>query len=176
MTRRFVWADQHFGHEAILGFKRDDGTPLRDFASVDDMDWHMIRRYNQVIRNEDTVYFLGDVTMNTKHLERVMPILPGRKILVRGNHDTGKLSQYSKWFTDARACDIKDGVILTHIPIHPDCMSRWRGNIHGHLHHRHLPDARYVCVSVEQTGYAPMLLDKALALLENQAQSDEEQS
>jgi calcineurin-like phosphoesterase family protein len=60
----------------------------------------------------------------------------------------------------------KDGnkVILSHIPIHPDCLGRFGTNIHGHLHQNKLDDTRYKCVSLEHTDYKPIQIFEALKL------------
>ena len=133
----------------------------------------MIAEYNKMVDPGDRVYILGDVAMNRKALDRSVPRLLGRKVLVKGNHDIDKLSYYSQYFDDVRAYVVKKGFILSHIPIHPESMGRWVVNIHGHLHYRRVllpypgskevPDERYVCVSVEHTDYRPVLLDKVLA-------------
>lgn len=63
MPNIFLAADHHLAHEAILTFKRDDGSPLRDFASITEHDEYLICRHNSVVRPNDKVYFLGDVAM-----------------------------------------------------------------------------------------------------------------
>lgn len=54
---RFVTADNHFGHKAIIGYCK------RPFSSVDDMDQEMIRRWNAVVSPDDIVYHLGDLCL-----------------------------------------------------------------------------------------------------------------
>lgn len=165
----WVAADHHFGHKNIVKFLRDDGTTkLRDFNSIETHDETLILRHNTLVAPTDRVYLLGDFG-NWRVAER----LNGRKVLVKGNHDTDKLSQYSQFFDDIRACVVKKGFILTHIPIHPASMSRWKLNIHGHLHdgvvktegmygNQMVVDPRYKCVSLEHTDYRPILLDTVL--------------
>lgn len=170
--KTWLYADPHFYHQGVCNFTRADGTPLRPWDNADEMSEWMIGEYNKLVHPEDRVYILGDVAMNRKALDRSLPRLMGRKVLVKGNHDEDKLSYYSKYFDDIRAYVVKQGFILTHIPIHPGSMGRWRINIHGHLHSnvvlndypgsKKVPDERYVCVSVEHTEFRPILLDKVL--------------
>lgn len=172
MSKTFVYADPHFFHHNIVKFKRYDGTPLRPWDDSDIMSEDMIEWYNQIVSPEDRVYILGDVAMTRKALDRSLPRLKGRKVLVKGNHDMDKLSYYSQYFDDIRAYVVKKGFIMSHIPIHPGSLSRWDLNIHGHLHCNEVleddtkleptPDPRYKCVSVEHTGYVPILLDDVL--------------
>jgi calcineurin-like phosphoesterase family protein len=170
MTRTWFYADPHFGHEAICRFTRDGSSEkLRPFDTAAEMDKELLYRYMTTVKREDKVYWLGDITFKPQGLH-LLHSLPGDKVLIKGNHDTLKAIQYLNVFRDIRACHILSGVILTHIPIHPESVGRWKANVHGHLHHKEVrvfddkgpPDPRYLCVSVEHTDYAPILLEDAL--------------
>lgn len=45
----------------------------------------MIRRWNEVVSKNDTVYHLGDFAFN--HFNKCFYALNGNKILIKGNHD-----------------------------------------------------------------------------------------
>lgn len=176
MANIFVISDPHFGHDAaVRHFKRDDGSPLRDFESVEACDEHMVERWNATVRPADKVYMLGDIVMPKNH--RSLPILGrlnGEKILIKGNHDELKPAKYLEYFKDIRGSHMLDRLVMTHIPIHPASLLRWRGNIHGHLHSYAVlqagyinnkneimyrdgfEDPKYFCVSVERINYTPM--------------------
>jgi Predicted phosphoesterase or phosphohydrolase len=161
MATTFLISDTHFGHRNVLNFEKEDGTKLRNFSSTEEMDETLITNWNSVVRKEDKIYHLGDVVFrNPTYLDQVFSRLNGIKVLVKGNHDIYKLYQYSKWFKDIRGSHILDRYILTHIPIHPESLSRWEGNIHGHLHHQTLDDPRYYNVSVERINYTPIALEE----------------
>lgn len=168
MTRTWIIADPHFFHVNICKFLRADGTPLRPWDDAAEMSEALIKNWNSVVHPADRVYVLGDVAMSRKALDASLPRLMGRKVLVKGNHDIDKLSYYSKYFDDIRACVQRKGFILTHIPIHPESLGRWGVNIHGHLHSNVVldskgrPDRRYFCVSVEHTNYHPVELTQVL--------------
>lgn len=166
--RRFVWADLHFGHRGILSILDSTGQPLRPFASMLDMEDHLVARNNAIVKPNDRVYVLGDAVFNRRSLS-VLGRMNGRKVLVRGNHDMLGLREYQRYFDDVRGIVVlqDEKIILTHVPVHPSALDeRWTGgNIHGHLHEKSVPDARYLCVSVEQTGYAPLDLDVAIQRL-----------
>jgi calcineurin-like phosphoesterase family protein len=135
----------------------------------------MIERHNAKVKDQDTVYFLGDVVINKKYLELVKR-MNGRKILVRGNHDIFKDEDYrAVGFEQMHGVRVfVDKFILSHIPLHPDCVSeRFRVNVHGHLHANEVmswqvidedivykPDPRYLCVCVEQTDFTPLHFDE----------------
>lgn len=166
MSNTFLISDHHFSQLSIITFKRDDGSKLRDFNSIKEMNDHMISAWNSVISNNDKVYYLGDLCNNAHTLDEVMPQLNGRrKILIKGNHDTLKVSQYIKYFDDIRAYHVLDKLVLSHVPVHPESLSRYRGQIHGHTHFRNVKfpngetDPRYFNVSVENLNYIPVSFD-----------------
>lgn len=154
--KTFLISDTHFGHANILTFKNEDGTPIRSFSSLEEMNETMIDNWNSVVGKEDKVYHLGDVLFTKKWLDLILPRLNGTKVLIKGNHDTLKLSQYQQYFKDVRAVWVLDKLVLSHIPIHPESLSRWKANVHGHLHSNTLADPRYFNVSVERINYTPV--------------------
>jgi len=175
-VNRFVISDHHLGHQnSWEKFKLEDGSPLRPFSSNEEMNETMIERHNAKVKEQDTVYFLGDVVINKKYLELVKR-MNGRKILVRGNHDIFKDEEYREvGFQQLHGVRVfVDKFILSHIPLHPDCVTeRFRVNVHGHLHANQVmswqvidedivykPDPRYLCVCVEQTDYTPLHFDE----------------
>jgi calcineurin-like phosphoesterase family protein len=168
MANIFFASDHHFHHQNILTFKDSEGAVLRDFESVEHMNEHMVYMHNSRVRPQDKVYFLGDVTMarNAKGLE-ILARMNGEKVLVKGNHDLCKAEQYLQYFKDVRGSHQFDGIILTHIPIHPESLARWGVNVHGHLHNNvvrmplaQIPDRRYFNVSMERINYTPISLEE----------------
>lgn len=161
MPNIFLISDTHFGHEKCCTvFKRPDGSPLRPFATGDEMDFAMIERWNAVVRPQDKVYHLGDVAIRREHLWKVGQ-LNGKKRLIRGNHDIFPTEEYLSLFDEVYGVRVLDDMILSHIPLHPDCITdRYARNVHGHLHANVMKDKRYLCVSVEHTDYSPISLDE----------------
>jgi len=166
MHNIFLIGDPHLSHQGMVMFKRDDGSPLRPFATIEEHDETMIANWNSVVRPVDKVYVMGDVVMKAKKQIPIMNRLNGKKVLIKGNHDIGELKVYLPYFYDIRAFHILDNFAITHIPIHPDCLGRFKGNIHAHTHQREMmmldgdefrvPDPRYFCVSAEQINYTPI--------------------
>jgi len=177
-----VWliSDTHFGHEkTCTTFKCSDGSPLRPFASAQEMDEAMITRWNERVRPGDKVYHLGDVVINRKNLA-TLGRLNGDKVLIRGNHDIFSDEEYRVHFRELRAYHVMNGLILSHIPVHPQQLGRFGCNIHGHLHDNRVMrprgvdastgeilysgavDPRYHSVCVEKTDFAPILFEDVL--------------
>jgi len=189
MPAVFLVSDTHFGHTGVCRFTRDDGvTKLRPWDDANEMDEEMVKRWNDRVRPNDKVYHLGDVVINRKALS-IMSRLNGDKVLIRGNHDIFKDTDYRQYFRELRAYHVMNGMILSHIPIHPESLSRFGTNIHGHLHANRVMktvkvervgpydprpftveesviDPRYHCVCVEQTDFAPILFEDVIKRIE----------
>jgi calcineurin-like phosphoesterase family protein len=178
MPESFLISDTHFGHEKTCTvFKRADGSPLRPFSCAEEMDEFMVKAWNQRVGPKDKIYHLGDVVINRKFLN-ILARLNGDKILIRGNHDIFKLEDYNKYFRDIRAFDVKNGMIFSHVPIHPESLGCFGTNIHGHLHANRVMkivsvnnlngkleygndiDPRYFNVSVECIDFSPISFEE----------------
>jgi calcineurin-like phosphoesterase family protein len=178
MPSVFLVSDTHFGHKGVCHFTRNDGvTKLRPFDTPEEMDEFMVEAWNAKVRPNDKVYHLGDVVINRKALG-IMRRLNGDKVLIRGNHDIFPDAEYREHFRELRAYHVMNGMILSHIPIHPESLGRFGVNIHGHTHANRvmLPgfngkitdivDVRYHCVCVEQTDFAPILFEDVIKRIE----------
>ena len=177
MPAVFLVSDTHFGHAGVCRFLRNDGTKLRPWDNPEEMDEYMVEAWNKKVRPNDKVYHLGDVVINRKAL-KILALLNGDKVLIRGNHDIFRDTEYRHYFREIRAYHIMNGMILSHIPIHSDSLGRFGTNIHGHLHSNrvmvtdpfgHRPpmvDVRYHCVCVEQTDFAPILFEDVIKRIE----------
>lgn len=77
---RYFTSDCHFGHNNIIRFCN------RPFTSVEEMNEKLVENWNKVVTKEDTVYCLGDFSMNNP--KRFAERLNGKKILILGNHDS----------------------------------------------------------------------------------------
>ena len=178
MPATFLVSDTHFGHVGVCRFTHpeDPTVKLRPWDTPEEMDEEMIRRWNDRVRPNDKVYHLGDVVINRKALP-TLARLNGDKVLIRGNHDIFRDTEYREYFRELRAYHVLNGMILSHIPVHEASLGRFGTNIHGHLHATRVkkawgvaartgeilygtePDVRYHCVCVEQTDFAPILLE-----------------
>lgn len=180
MGNIFLIGDTHFGHAKMLTFLNHNGSRVRPFSSVEEMDETMVDRWNATVGANDKVYHLGDVAIAKRALD-IIGRLNGKKVLIRGNHDIFKLKDYTPYFYDIRGSHKLGNFILSHIPVHPDAITnRWcAGNVHGHLHNNVVmethevdtgigsmfecvPDLRYVNVSVERINYTPLAFEELL--------------
>lgn len=155
-TNIFFIGDTHFGHKNIINF--ESVKPFRPFASIEEHDEELVKRWNRVVRKGDTVWHLGDFAFGSKHIATAGR-LNGQKKLVLGNHDHYPSSEYLKYFDKLYGAATIEGMLLTHIPVAGDQVGRFGVNIHGHLHTGTMNDPRYINVSAEQINLTPISLE-----------------
>jgi calcineurin-like phosphoesterase family protein len=118
----------HLGHENMAKY--------RGFNSSKEHDNYLIKQWNKTVNKKEKVFILGDVTMEKTHSYYQLDRLNGIKHVIGGNHDMGQhtpeLLKYVNKFSGV--VDYK-GYLLTHVPIHPNEVHFYKGNIHAHIHH-----------------------------------------
>lgn len=159
-------ADPHFGHQNIIKFCN------RPFASVDEMDDEIIRRYNSRVTDADDLYIIGDFSFrNAKSVGSYLERLNGRKHLIWGNHDTHQVKNHPSWSTSQPYLELNDqgeNVVLFHY-----AMRSWNKSFYGSYHlfghtHGKLPShGRSLDVGVDCWGFQPVTLAEIKARLGN---------
>ncbi len=164
----FLTADTHFGHGAILRYCS------RPFASASEMDEALFANWRACVQPADTVYHLGDVLFGNREQaqalgERIRR-LPGRKVLVPGNHDWRHMALLEAVFDE-----VLPPLADVRLPVPAGTEGFWngfyRGGVHffGHVHARMLDSDRRIDVGVDNAGYAPVRLE---AVLERMRQAE----
>ena len=164
----WVWSDLHLGHENIIRYCN------RPYADARQMDNLLLNAWAGTVDWEapdTTLVCAGDVAMKRGITESNfgrIATMPGRKILVPGNHDidsAGKLRV--KGFDEVCALLYAQGdpqLVFTHVPLEADQIPHGWVNVHGHLHHAPPTATPHINVSVEQLDYAPVLLSRIRVL------------
>lgn len=89
-------SDFHFWHKNIIKFDK------RPFDDVIQMNEALIHNWNEVVRPDDIVFFLGDFAFSSKNKARELAHrLMGKIYFILGNHDTPK---------DINYCDRFEGI------------------------------------------------------------------
>lgn len=170
----FIISDTHFTHENILKFDREDGQKVRPgFSCVEEMDEYIVNKWNSIVKPHDKVYHLGDVVMKKRYID-IVKRLNGRKRLIMGNHDIFGFQFYAEYFDEVYAMRIlpKEGIMMSHIPMHLHSIKRGFINVHGHIHERiigqdtrmvlgHISDQHpfYFNACVEHHDFTPVSYD-----------------
>jgi calcineurin-like phosphoesterase family protein len=194
MPDTFFIGCTHFGHDNMYRFTRKNGDKVRPWATAAEGDAVMMENWNRVVGSRDKVYVLGDVAFTNPALA-ILGQLNGTKVLVKGNHDDLSPGEYLKYFKDIRAYHKLDGEVLSHIPVHPESLYRyktggWWLNIHAHLHAESVKstdrghgnsstddirmredDPRYFSVCVERINYTPISIDEIRKRVRNGTQN-----
>lgn len=164
--RLLFWSDLHFYHENIIRFAE------RPFDSTDHMNQQMIKNYWSSVTDKDIVVFGGDVAFGeVEEVIKVMKPLPGKKVLVLGNHDFDKnkcvyrnyhcFDVVTLSFTMQRIIDGQTyNILVTHYPVHADILPENTINLHGHTHQRKA-GSKNINMSVEHTNYTPVSMEQA---------------
>ena len=136
-----IWftSDLHFCHDKEFVWK------ARGFNNIEEMNQAIVDRFNSKIQPEDTLYILGDVMLNDNEAgEKYLSQIKGKKIFIRGNHDTNPRVEIYKKYTDEeiKYADMikykKKTFYLSHYPtltgnigeeFHKVIL-----NLHGHTH------------------------------------------
>lgn len=160
----YIISDLHLEHYNIIRYCN------RPFRSSEEMDAVLVENWNNTVKEDDVVIFLGDLTINRSGFKQHLRSLSGIKRLVKGNHDRfPEDSIPPRMFTETI-----DGIeiLFIHNPNDvPDDYTGWV--VHGHVHNK-APffDAAHkrFNVSVEAIDYTPVKLSTIVELIKaNQA-------
>ena len=157
----FFTSDNHFGHTNIIKYTD------RPFSSVEEMNETMIRNWNNVVTDEDTIYHLGDFAFS-RNPEQFSYRLNGVKILIKGNHDKRLPGGFQEWYPYREVTINKQSIVLFHY-----AMRVWnRGHygawqLYGHSHGS-LPDdpnARSLDVGVDCHNFTPISFEQLILIM-----------
>ena len=148
-------------------------SALRDMVEKggDDLDYvlrlhdrMLIDYWNETVRNDDIVWFLGDFALGGRNvLNDYASKLKGRKRIILGNHDNLKDKDYLEAgfeFVSRWPVVLAQHIILSHAPL-PSVPTGFY-NIFGHVHSAAAVPTQTEntrCVCVERQGMRPIAAD-----------------
>ena len=171
MTTYFT-SDPHWGHSRIIEYCN------RPFANVKEMDQTLIDNWNRVVRSDDTVYLLGDVSFYPKETtSKILAALKGKIHLIKGNHDKASKLDYGRFesVSDILSVKVSEGgkkgkyIVMCHY-----ALKVWEHRHHGAWHlyghsHGSMPDdpnSLSIDVGVDCHGYKPVSFAEIGAIME----------
>jgi len=150
----YLISDLHLNHANIIKYC---DRPFRDVA---EMNAALIGNWNRVVKEDDTVFFLGDLAFGRDPLSWLEE-LNGHIALIKGGHD--RFNARRSLVLHSKGVDL----LLIHNP--KDVPEDWHGwVVHGHRHDMAPlidPLRKRVNVSAEVVGYTPMSVDRLTAMI-----------
>lgn len=164
----YIISDTHLGHKNIIGYCN------RPWNHED----LIISNWAKTVKWDDTILHLGDVAFGNldsiKYWANRIKYLPGKKLLIKGNHDHSRSMKIYKDIFEVITPFVQDfsdvKLYFSHYPDHP-INDEWDINVHGHIHNKPLMgefspvvdmEKIYENVSIEMTDYTPIKLSSIL--------------
>lgn len=173
----YLISDLHFGHENIIKYSS------RPFSSVEEMNETLIKNWNDVVKDNDIVYHLGDFCfLKYNDCKNILRRLNGNINMILGNHDkvikdnksnllNSKLVSSIDNYIEIDYC--KQKIILFHFAMRVWNQSH-RGSwlCFGHSHGSMPPFGKSVDVGVDSKfitdEYRPISFDELKIFMDNQ--------
>jgi calcineurin-like phosphoesterase family protein len=175
MPKTFLISDNHFtdydGPDDVIHIFH------RDYPNSVAMNTDMIKKWNNVVQPNDSVFSIGDFAWKWDEFQKYANQLNGKKFFIMGNHDIQGDREYdsnAEWhdaiFPIMSVLTYKKrDYLLVHRP--EDIPKWWKGwVIHGH-HHWMLPKFPFIDgkrkninVACELIDYTPVDFDRILLL------------
>jgi len=168
--RIFFSSDTHYFHKNIIKYCS------RPFSTVKEMNDVMVESWNSVVSDEDLAFHVGDFSLSrstsSQDVSSIIQSLKGRKVLIRGNHD----SYDDNFFLGSGFMATLDsinlgGVLLIHYPLHEAFSRKVRDShwgevshvVHGHDHRKDIPEfENHFNVAVDRHNFIPVASDRAI--------------
>ena len=126
------------------------------------MDEEIIRRWNEVVTPDDTVYHLGDFAF--KRHRNYMDLLNGELVLVLGSHDKGMPHWFQQKRIDLSFPGIK--ITLSHYAYRVWPLSHYNSwHLYGHSHGRLPGVGKSMDVGVDTHDFYPYSLEEIIDLV-----------
>ena len=180
-----IWftSDLHFGHRNVIEYSK------RPFANVEEMNQTLVKNWNAKVKDEDTVYIIGDLSLGPfRDMKVFLEQLKGHKYLIKGNHDRYSIGQYLSIgfhvYHELKLEMLGKTFRLSHYPYAPSWFRKFfaykselryldrrapriRGEylIHGHTHMKYKIRDRMIHVGVDAWNYSPVSLTQIEALV-----------
>jgi calcineurin-like phosphoesterase family protein len=188
MSQKWFTADEHDGHRNILKHCN------RPFADIQEQRNELIRRHNEVVRDGDTVYHIGDMFWRLRKTKEVLDYLyslNGTHRYVLGNHEEairdlfnkhpdcpffGPL--YERLYLNDKSTGTPGGIVLDHyagLVWQNSSHHSWQlfGHSHGKLNKvvENMPGLLSMDVGVDSHNFYPVSLDQVKTIMAKKAEA-----
>lgn len=153
-----TWADLHIDHLKA--------AEARGFTDLKVYQEKVCDAWNDTVKPRTTIIVVGDAALYQEGLQ-IIKKLPGKKILVLGNHDKERhntIRDILDVFDDVEGMwkHPRRGIWFQHSPMHPATLGN-RRQVHGHEHDRIIRDERYINVCWDLLQDGPVDFEKIVS-------------
>lgn len=158
----YFTADEHYGHSNIIKYCN------RPFTTVKEMDETLIKNHNQLVRDSDLVYHLGDFAWSRENefvWDTYIDKLNGAHFFIQGSHD--------RWLHDGvdQIYELKvEGqiIILCHYAMRVWPRSHYNSwQLYGHSHGKLKSIGKSYDVGVDNNGFKPVSFEQLKIIMSN---------
>ena len=142
----YFTADFHIDHANIIRFCK------RPFKDIGEMKEKIISNWNNLVKQEDIVFHIGDFAMNNTNKEEIISRLNGQVILIKGNHDRGDLFKIQ----DLMFMLGDEQLHLVHIPEEAQADYNLVGHTHEKWKTKKIGDHFCINVGVDVNNFTPV--------------------
>ncbi|AXH72888.1 MAG: hypothetical protein [Caudoviricetes sp.] len=171
----YFTSDNHFNHENILKYCPERAVL---WNNPNEMNEGLISRWNNKVKQNDTVYHLGDICMGSPD---ILNRLNGKIILIKGNHDHKKTLKCGRfeYITNYHELKLNKKLItLCHYKMEVWKNSHYGSSLHfyGHSHGTRPGDNACCDVGVDMpfTNFSPVTLEEIEQFLSTQPTRENE--
>lgn len=163
----WLFSDTHFDHSNIIKYCH------RPYDSKNQMNQELLENWNEIVKENDPVYFLGDMSYGRgrRPIDYWLAKLNGEIFYIRGNHDRDAITRATV-IPDRYGIKYNDyKFLLMHDPHRPFGYDGWI--IHGDKHNNDLKEYPFinqknktVNVCAEVVNYTAISLDTLILMIE----------
>ena len=179
----YLSSDLHFLHDRAFIWNS------RGFESIDEMNEEIIKRFNEVVQSDDTLYLLGDIALgggSQEALDKAKSLIERINCslyIFRGNHDTDNRISMYRDCKNVAACGLWSNVLkykgyhfyMSHFPtltanLERESLKQCTCNLFGHTHQTtnfYMDMPMYYHVGVDSHNCYPVSLDSIIDEMEN---------
>lgn len=162
-----IWftSDWHLGHYNIIK------SCNRPFKTVEEMDKIIIDNCFELIKSNDTLYFLGDMSMKRYIFEKTIDLFIKNKInliFIKGNHDV--IRNYYRYEMMLETSINGQYITMCHYP-----MISWNKShygswlLYGHTHNGNIPlNGKMMNVGIDKNNFKPINFDQIKEYMDKQ--------
>ena len=171
----YFTADLHFNHTNIIKYCN------RPFDDANHMDEIITKNFLEILKPEDTLYILGDLTFQAENAEKFFSRLPQGLTIhyIRGNHDiklaNDFLLKYCSTVSLMKDININgQKITLCHYAMRTwncSCHGAWQ--LYGHSHGKLAGVGKQMDVGVDTHNFKPYSFDEIKKIIERLPENED---